>query len=391
MNKVLVVGGLFVIGFLGGCAHTVDAQSLRETITDPTDGGLDLSVWLATKRGFMPVPILITEPALGYGLGAVVLFLKDPGTPPTAEEVWEHPDPGGLLPPTVSGGGGFYTENGSWMGFAFHMASWSEDRWRYTGAVGGGDLNLKFFGLEEATAGLISGAEFSLDNLFLYQALTRRIAGTDLFVGASYVLLGSDVAFSVGGLASELPPLEDELTSGGLGILTAWDSRDNTFTPNRGLRLDLKGTFFEEWLGSDTTFQRYQFQSLAYFQLADDWNLGWRVDLQRASGEVPFYLEPFLNIRGIPAMRYQGEVTALTELEARWRFLGRWSLVGFAGVGRAATSFSDLGSATDRWAGGAGFRYLVARRYGVHAGADIARGPEEWAFYLTVGSAWNAR
>ena len=42
-------------------------------------------------------------------------------------------------------------------------------------------------------------------------------------------------------------------------------------------------------------------------------------------------------------------------------------------------------------AGGVGFRYLVARKLGLYAGFDIARGPEEGAFYLTAGSAWGAR
>ena len=36
---------------------------------------------------------------------------------------------------------------------------------------------------------------------------------------------------------------------------------------------------------------------------------------------------------------------------------------------------------------GGGFRYLIARRLGLKTGIDIPRGPEEWAFYLQVGSA----
>jgi hypothetical protein len=37
---------------------------------------------------------------------------------------------------------------------------------------------------------------------------------------------------------------------------------------------------------------------------------------------------------------------------------------------------------------GVGFRYLIAKRYGFAMGADIARGPEETAFYIQAGSAW---
>jgi hypothetical protein len=34
-------------------------------------------------------------------------------------------------------------------------------------------------------------------------------------------------------------------------------------------------------------------------------------------------------------------------------------------------------------------RYLLARAIGLHAGLDVARGPEKTAFYLIVGSAWR--
>jgi hypothetical protein len=93
-------------------------------------------------------------------------------------------------------------------------------------------------------------------------------------------------------------------------------------------------------------------------------------------------------LRGIPAMRYQGERTALLEVEARWNLDGRWSLVGFAGAGRAANA-GDLGSAPTRVTKGVGFRYLLARALGLHGGVDVARGPEENAFYITVGSSWR--
>ena len=58
------------------------------------------------------------------------------------------------------------------------------------------------------------------------------------------------------------------------------------------------------------------------------------------------------------------------------------------GVGRAASADDKLSKAKDRWSGGGGFRYLIARQLGFQTGIDVARGPEEWAFYLQFGSAW---
>ena len=49
----------------------------RGLFTDPEDGALDASEWLLDRSGFLPVPIIITEPAIGYGGGAAVLFFRE--------------------------------------------------------------------------------------------------------------------------------------------------------------------------------------------------------------------------------------------------------------------------------------------------------------------------
>ena len=38
--------------------------------------------------------------------------------------------------------------------------------------------------------------------------------------------------------------------------------------------------------------------------------------------------------------------------------------------------------------GGAGFRYLIARRYGLHLGLDVAVSADDTAIYVIFGNAW---
>ena len=113
------------------------------------------------------------------------------------------------------------------------------------------------------------------------------------------------------------------------------------------------------------------------------------MDLDFSAGDVPFYALPAINLRGIPANRYQNSHVVVTELEARWDVTLRWSLVGFFGAGwsysGAGTSDTDNGPFP---AGGGGFRYLLARQAGMQVGIDVARGPEDTAFYIQVGGAW---
>ena len=50
----------------------------NDTLIDPEDGMLDASDYLASAHGFLPVPIVITEPAVGFGLGAAVAYFHAP-------------------------------------------------------------------------------------------------------------------------------------------------------------------------------------------------------------------------------------------------------------------------------------------------------------------------
>lgn len=63
---------------------TTQADDWRDMFKDPQDGRLDTSRWLLERRGFLPVPIVITEPAVGYGGGVALAFLHHTESPPTA-------------------------------------------------------------------------------------------------------------------------------------------------------------------------------------------------------------------------------------------------------------------------------------------------------------------
>jgi hypothetical protein len=79
---------------------------------------------------------------------------------------------------------------------------------------------------------------------------------------------------------------------------------------------------------------------------------------------------PYIELRGIPAVRYQDENVGVAELEARWNVTPRWALIGFAGAGRAWGRRDDFDEAGTEVAKGVGFRYLIARRLKLYAGLD---------------------
>ena len=59
---------------------------------------------------------------------------------------------------------------------------------------------------------------------------------------------------------------------------------------------------------------------------------GFRVESLLATGNTPFYALPYVSLRGIPALRYQGELTILAKTEQAFNLTYRWRVVGFAGI-----------------------------------------------------------
>ena len=87
-------------------------------------------------------------------------------------------------------------------------------------------------------------------------------------------------------------------------------------------------------------------------------------------------------------MRYIGEHAASLELETRWQFWRRISLVGFMGEGIAWTDLERGENEQTVTTGGGGFRYQLARRHGLHMGVDFAWSPDDFALYVQFGNAW---
>jgi outer membrane protein assembly factor BamA len=175
---------------------------------------------------------------------------------------------------------------------------------------------------------------------------------------------------------------------GGLTPLLTYDSRDNIFTPASGTYLEAAPGFFGEAFGGDADFQRVGLIGMQYLPLASRWTLGVRAIGTLSYGDVPFFLRPYVALRGAPVMRYQGEQAASLEAEVRWQCWKRYSLVGFVGAGAAWNDFERVDDTVTVVTGGAGFRYELAREYGLHAGLDVAFGPDNAAIYIVLGSAW---
>ena len=358
------------------------AQEPPVSLKDPEDGALDFSAFLSTRTGFLPVPLIVTEPAVGFGGGLFPLFIRRNAPDPDAPEK-------AFPTPTLFGAGGFGTANGSWGAFGGYLIPLRGDRIRWTGGAAYLDLNLKFFGFGPDSPLQENPVSFDITAPAIFQRVQTRLGNTDLFAGLQYVYLGTKSTFA-GALPPEIPPAELHLKVGGLGGLLEYDTRDNFLSPQRGVDVFLDGNAYVRAFGSDVDFGKSRLQAVYYGRLGGPWGFGLRLDANYAWGDVPFFERPALSMRGLRAGRYMDNVALLTEGEARYWIDPRWMVIAFGGVGRVAPAWDDLGSASNVPAGGVGFRYLIARRMGLQAGLDVGFGPSSSrAVYLQVGSAWR--
>jgi hypothetical protein len=364
-RATLAVAALAVLAAPGG------ARAEGSLFVDPVDGAFDATAFLASRYGFVPLVAPITEPAVGYGAAAGLVFLHGKPAPDGA------PDGERRVPPGISVAFGMATESGSWGAGGGHLGHWFGGNVRYLGGAAYTSLELEAFVGDQRV-------DFRIDALPLVQDLTFRLPGTDLFAGARYVLADTDVTIH-GDPAAGVPPRDLSATLSGIGPVLRWDSRDTIFSPSAGTRVEASVSWMVPWLGSDLEFWRARVAQVSYAPLAPWLVSGLRLELQFSGGETPFWARPYVALRGVPALRYQGEHVAVIETEQRVDVTRRWSGVAFGGAGLA----SSPGQLQWAWNAGGGFRYLLARGFGLRTGIDVARGPEEWAFYVVAGNGWR--
>src|SRR6185436_17831703 len=138
----LVAGAFPALGFAQDATQenadaAAQAQTTGSRFRDPEDGQFDLSRFLAHPRAFLPIPLVVTEPAVGYGGGLAGMFVR-PRKAAGSE---------GYARPNMSVVGGIATENDTWMAFGADSSHWFGYRLQTLAAAGVGELHLDFYGL----------------------------------------------------------------------------------------------------------------------------------------------------------------------------------------------------------------------------------------------------
>ncbi len=379
---------LFLSAFLVLISMANGQKESANTFRDSTDGAIDMSNFLLSVSGFMPVPTIITEPAVGYGGGMMVAYFHKKEN---VDQTISQPD--------ISYMGGGVTENNSWYAGAGHLGFWKGGKIRYRGSIFYAEPKLTFYLFDRLGAEIPLNT--SMSSLFFLQSLEFRLGDSKWFAGGEYIFMQNKVSLdnieSYPVLEPILNQFKIEVTSSGIGARVSFDGRDNIYSTNKGIIWRNQLRFYPEFLGSTLAYGNFSTDFVAYKPVVENrLFLGFRNKVDVVFDNPPFYVIPGVNMRGIKRVRYQGEFVNTTEFEARVRVYKRWSLLGFGGVGLYSPELADFELDDGVWAGGTGFRYLLARLFNLQAGVDFAwsekdpiDGENQFAFYITVGTAWN--
>lgn len=378
---------LFLFLFSGVCSHAQSDSTATEknkkkfSLRDPEDNAIDLSSYLIDFKGVMPVPIIITEPAVGYGGGAALIYFHN-----------RKKKYNSYVAPNLTGVAGLGTQNKTWGAAAFHTHIFGENRVRTTTAFFLPKVRYDYYGNDSELLSK-NPVTVKLNSWGVFQEAEIRIAESKFYAGLAYTYFKSNVSFDTIPGKPLVNLLLSRLNSNSvistIKPMLVYDSRDNNFTPTKGINSELSISHSAKWLGSDDTYSTLKTDFYGYLPIGSKVFSGWRFNGSYMLGEGPFYAYPFVSLRGIPAMRYQSDNVLVAETEWRYNFYRRWSVVGFTGVGKAFKDLDTFSHIDFTYTVGSGIRYKLARLLGLHSGVDFAMGNgKDFAFYIVFGSSW---
>lgn len=328
------------------------------------------------KPDLLVVPIPLTNPTLGAGLmGAAVMFYN----------------PNGSDSPWVTGAGGLYTSNKSWGGAAFHSMSLADDRFKVLLFGGYANININFYGIG-GSAGDRDVSIKLVDKGIMGLAQGQYRVAPYLYVGGRYQVMDLDNEIRRENPLfpnADLPLPEFKSMISGIGPSITYDSRDNQFAPRTGTDITLVGTFNFKDLGSDFTYNKWQFAANGYFPVTSTGTLAVNGTVCAVSKGGPFYdlcmYGQAGELRGYEMGRYRDRASWAAQLEWRQKLNEKFGAVWFAGVGGIAKSLDDLADTTMLPSAGMGVRYKASKETGINLRLDLAIGKDSQAIYFGIG------
>lgn len=335
-------------------------------------------------------PIPIINPTLGNGLALGGGFLY-------------HLNKDDLnSPPSFTGGGGFRTSNGS-RGYALaQKLVLKENKYRLLFAAGRANIHFDFFGIGASAgdAGVsvpieVTGKGFLFDG-------SMRVFRKHWFAGIRYYIMRSTVNIDRSNITPpgrlplpgrpEIPEIDINLRTAGLGPTLEFDSRSDSFYPRAGAQFRFEASFHGTAVGGRRTYETFEAFYNKFYSVTKKQVLALHASGCQATGSVPFYDLCFFgqskDVRGYEVGRYIDRVMIAGQAEYRVELRGRLGAAAFFGAGEVAHRWADLRSDALKPGGGVGLRFRLTKQSHINLRVDYGWGIGSRGLYLGVSEAF---
>ena len=354
-------------------------------------GSVDTSNKRKPKRGeFVIAPIPVINPTLENGLALGIGYLY-------------HLDKDDLnSPPSITGIGGFRTSNGSRGGVLAQKFVLQKNKYRLLMVVGRADIHFNFFGIGANAGDLGISVPIEVEGRGILVDGSMRVFRRNWFAGLRYYGMRSTINIDRANVTPpgrnplpgrpEIPEIDLNLRTAGLGPTLEFDSRSDPFYPRAGEQFRFQAGFNGPGVGGKRTYQTYQTFYNKFYSLSPRQVLAGHVAGCYATGSVPFYDLCFYgkskDVRGYEVGQYIDRVMIAAQAEYRLELRKRLGAALFFGAGEVARRFGDLRSDALKPGGGVGLRFRLTKQNHINLRVDYAWGINSKGVYLGVTEAF---
>jgi outer membrane protein assembly factor BamA len=253
----------------------------------------------------------------------------------------------------------------------------------------------RFWGMGNETAD--SNEEEYNFRQFYIRLHGERLLGQKLFAGVIYDFQRViDINVQPGGLfdqqnvAGRMP-----YQVSGVGASFSWDTRNNTFWPNKGHLFSVQATHYTSLLFSHHRYTNIIADARWFKQITRKQIFALQgYGFLNTGADVPIRSIASLGgadrMRGFFSGRYRDDHLLSLQTEYRIHLYKRFSAVGFAGMGDVAGRFSTLSLQRLKYSYGGGLRFAVNKNEKLHIRFDYGFGSGKGnnGFYLQFGEAF---
>lgn len=372
--KITLAAFLFLLSTTLYAQEPVELDSssksgLIEKLFDFADKTVDLIS--GENWSFIPAVVYSPETNLGLGARAIRIFKYQNDTNPLLRP--------SSLPITF-----LYTLNNQAI-FTTELELWANENKEYINArVELTDYPFKFYGIgNELDA---ANEEFYSTRYAYFHLNYERQILKGLYLGPRYEFRVDDIyKKEVGGILDrdEVAGSDGQRLSG-LGLVLNHDTRDNIFQPKGGWYNSASWMSFQNFLGSNFTFNQYALDLRKYFNPYINQVIAVQSFWSFTTGNPPFQHVSLIGgsdlMRGYFEGRYRDRHAVVHQAEYRLPIYRNFGMVFFGSAGQVSSEPSQFRINRMKYGGGLGFRYKLNPE-GLNIRIDIAFGDQR-AFYF---------